>query len=163
MEMQRISAHAITRDRIDLSALANEVAEDLRQANPGVAATFEIEPQIACRGERVLLRMLLANLFENAWKYSARSERRRIRFGTTVQDGQRVFEVADNGIGFDMRFADQIFSLFNRLHGRGEFQGNGVGLATVQRIVRRHQGRIWAESEPGKGSVFRFTLWENED
>ncbi|MEZ5657775.1 MAG: ATP-binding protein [Burkholderiaceae bacterium] len=163
MEMQRISAHAITRDRIDLSALANEVAEDLRQTHPGVAATFEIEPQVACRGERVLLRMLLANLFENAWKYSARSERRLIRFGTRVQDGQRVFEVADNGIGFDMRFADQIFSLFNRLHGRGEFQGNGVGLATVQRIVRRHQGRIWAESEPGKGSVFRFTLWENED
>ncbi|MEZ5649193.1 MAG: ATP-binding protein [Burkholderiaceae bacterium] len=163
LEMHRISAHAIARDPIDLSTMAAELAEDLRQANPSVAADFAIEPHVACQGDRQLMRMVLSNLFENAWKYSARSERRKIRFGTRVQDGRRVFEVADNGIGFDMRFADQIFSLFHRLHGRGEFLGNGVGLATVQRIIRRHKGRIWAESQPGTGSVFRFTLWENDD
>ncbi len=163
LEAHRISAHVIVRDPVDLSALAQQAADELRSAHPGVPVNFHIEAQVGCRGDKVLLRALIWNLFENAWKYSARSARREIRFSCLQLDGRRVFEVSDNGIGFDMQFADQIFGLFHRLHGRGEFQGSGVGLATVQRIVRRHRGRVWAESKPGQGASFRFTLWEEDE
>lgn len=162
LEAQQVAAHAIARDPVDLSELARQAADDLRRTEPQVAARFTIEPHVGCRGDPVLLRMVVWNLFENAWKYSARSACREIRFSATIVDGRQVFEVADNGIGFDMAYADRIFGLFHRLHGPSEFSGTGVGLATVQRIVRRHHGRIWAEATPGQGAVFRFTLWEDE-
>jgi light-regulated signal transduction histidine kinase (bacteriophytochrome) len=161
LETHRISSQAVVPDPVDLSSLATGIADELRDRDPAIRSKIEIEPGMACRGDRVLLRMLVWNLFENAWKYSARSRCREIHFDTVRVHDSQVFRIRDNGIGFDMRFADQIFGLFHRLHGSTEFAGSGVGLATVQRIVRRHRGRIWVESEPGKGSTFFFTLWDD--
>ena len=110
------------------------------------------------QGDPTLLRMVLENLLGNAWKYSAKVECTRIRFGSVEQGGRRVFVVSDNGAGFDMRFAERLFGVFQRLHSASDFQGTGVGLALVRRIVRRHGGDVWAESAVGEGSRFYFTL-----
>jgi light-regulated signal transduction histidine kinase (bacteriophytochrome) len=102
--------------------------------------------------------MALENLLGNAWKYSARASAAQIRFETTQRDGRTVYCVSDNGAGFDMRFADRLFGVFQRLHSASDFAGTGVGLASVRRIIRRHGGEIWAESEVGQGARFYFTL-----
>ncbi|MCZ7655530.1 MAG: ATP-binding protein [Rhodocyclaceae bacterium] len=113
------------------------------------------------RADAGLMRIALENLIDNAWKYSRDKAETRIEFGQREEDGKSVFCVRDNGAGFDMRYASKLFSPFQRVHAPGEFEGNGIGLAIVQSIVRRHGGRIWAESEPGLGSTFFcFTLWE---
>jgi signal transduction histidine kinase len=125
-----------------------------------------ILPAMAVDGDPTLLRLVLQNLIGNAWKFTAGSPDARIEVGCMVDArGDRVFFVRDNGAGFDMRFADKLFGLFQRLHSQTEFPGTGVGLATVQRIVRKHGGRIWAEATPapaeGHGATFYFTLWES--
>ena len=114
-------------------------------------------------GDPDLLRIVLANLLDNAWKYTARAGQARIEFGVVYErEASPVCFVRDNGDGFDMRFADKLFKLFQRLHREDDFAGHGVGLATVQRIVRRHGGRIWAESAKGQGAAFYFTLWNDD-
>jgi light-regulated signal transduction histidine kinase (bacteriophytochrome) len=111
-------------------------------------------------GDRMLLRALLENLIGNAWKYSARRPEALIDVSCSGEGQEAVYCVTDNGEGFDMRFADRLFGVFQRLHSAADFPGTGVGLATVQRIARRHGGRVWAESEAGCGSRFYFTLWD---
>jgi signal transduction histidine kinase len=121
-----------------------------------------IAPDLATDGDRTLLALVLQNLLGNAFKFTARVAAARIEFGAEPgEGGAPVYRVRDNGAGFDMRFADKMFGLFQRFHSANEFPGTGVGLATVQRIVRKHGGRIWAESQPGQGATFFFTLWEN--
>ena len=132
--------------------------EELRRSAPQRELVLDIEPDLVVQGDPTLLRMLLENLLGNAWKYSAKAERSEIRFGGAQQDGRRVFVVSDNGAGFDMRFAERLFGVFQRLHSASDFQGTGVGLALVRRIVRRHGGDIWAESAVGEGARFYFTL-----
>ncbi|WP_377161789.1 ATP-binding protein [Roseateles sp. UC29_93] len=110
------------------------------------------------QGDPTLLRMVLENLLGNAWKYSGKRDHAEIRFESEQRQGERVFVVTDNGAGFDMRFADRLFGVFQRLHSASDFQGTGVGLASARRIVRRHGGDIWAESEVGQGARFYFTL-----
>jgi len=148
-------------DEVDLTLLAREIIDDLSALTPDRDVTFLAEPGIKAVGEETLLRILLANLLENAWKYTLPNEDARIELGVVENEGHLpVYYVRDNGIGFDNADAQQIFRAFEQL-GNGEtFAGSGLGLATVERIVRRHGGRVWAEGTPGGGggAVFRFTL-----
>lgn len=122
---------------------------------------LQIQPDVWAEVDRRIITVLLSNLLSNAWKYTAQKSDPCIEFGEYTEDsGQQVLYVKDNGAGFDMKYADRLFSPFTRLHRQDEFEGIGIGLATVQRIVARHGGHIWAEAEPDKGAAFFFTLWE---
>ena len=158
--LSRLSGQPIVPEQVDLSRLADTIAEELRGAEPLRRATVRVQPGLLVEGDRTLLRVMLENLIGNAWKYTSKRPDAQIEFGCSGIGPDAVYCVADNGEGFDMRFADRLFGVFQRLHSSSEFPGTGVGLATVQRIVRRHGGRVWAESEPGRGSRFYFTLWE---
>lgn len=160
LKLAQVSSEPIASDPVDLSALARQVVDELQGQDPDRSALFVIEPGLTARGDRVLLRILLENLLGNAWKYTSRCQRAEIAFGAQREPGCTVFTITDNGAGFDMRFADRLFRVFQRLHSAGEFPGTGVGLATAARIVRRHRGRIWADSTPGTGARFHFTLDE---
>lgn len=142
---------------VDLSRLATDVVDELRRAEPARAAEVVIEPGLVAQGDPALLRQLLENLLGNAWKYSARAQPSRIAFERDPAEPQG-FVVRDNGAGFDMRFADRLFGLFQRLHSASDYPGTGIGLASVQRIVQRHGGHIRAEGEVGQGARFHFTL-----
>ena len=158
--LSRLSGQPVVPEQVDLSRLADTIVEELRAGDPERVATVVVQPGMTVEGDRTLLRVMLENLLGNAWKYTGKRADARIEFGCTGAGAETVWCIADNGEGFDMRFADRLFGVFQRLHGSAEFPGTGVGLATVQRIVRRHGGRVWAESEPGRGSRFYFTLWE---
>jgi signal transduction histidine kinase len=159
LSMSRMTSRELQFERVDLSETARQLAEELKAAEPGRKVEVAVEPGLSTEGDRTLLRLVLQNLLGNAFKFSAKTREARIEFGRRA-DGDHAFFVRDNGAGFDMRFADRLFGVFQRLHSQSEFAGTGVGLATVQRIVRRHSGRIWAESEPGKGATFFFTMWD---
>ena len=130
----------------------------LSSANPERRPEVTIQAGITARGDPGLLRVVLENLLSNAWKFSGMNPHARIEFGADETPEGRGYFVRDNGVGFDMRHAASLFQPFHRLHPAGQFEGTGVGLATVQRIGRRHGGRIWADSEEGKGATFYFTL-----
>jgi signal transduction histidine kinase len=161
LAMSRMTSREIERERVDLARLARELADELRAQDPQRKVEFVIPERVVVDGDRTLLRLVLQNLLGNAWKFSARAAQPRVEFGVADDGGRRVYFVRDNGAGFDMRFADKLFGLFQRFHSSNEFPGTGVGLATVQRIVRKHGGRIWAESQPGQGATFSFTLWDD--
>jgi len=154
-------AHAeLERKLVDLSGLATEITSGLRMTQPQRAATITIMQGLRANGDSQLLRLVLENLLANAWKYTARKAEARIEFGETAITGETVFFVRDNGEGLDMAHAEKLFIPFQRLPGAEEFKGHGIGLATVQRIVQRHGGRVWAEGKPGEWATFYFTLPE---
>jgi signal transduction histidine kinase len=159
LSMSRMTAHDLRCERVDLSQAAHQLADELGRQEPGRRVDVVVAPGLAADGDPTLLHLVLQNLLGNAFKFSSRTPSARVEFGRQA-DTDHAFYVRDNGAGFDMRFADRLFGVFQRLHSQSEFAGTGVGLATVQRIVRRHGGRIWAESEPGRGATFYFTLWE---
>ena len=155
--LSRLSSQPIARVPVNLSQIAGFVIDDLRRQQPEREVEVEIEPALLTSGDPTLLRMMLENLLGNAWKYSGNA--RPARIGLKRRNGDATtFTVHDNGAGFDMRFADRLFGVFQRLHSASEFPGTGVGLASVRRIVRRHHGEIWAESEPERGARFHFSL-----
>ncbi|MCE4538453.1 ATP-binding protein [Pelomonas sp. P7] len=158
LSLSQLSTRPLARQPVDLSQLAGYVMEELQRGAPQRSVELHIEPGLVVQGDPTLLRMVLENLLGNAWKYSAKADCARIGFGCVEQNGRRAFVVSDNGAGFDMRFAERLFGVFQRLHSASEFQGTGVGLALVRRIVRRHGGDVWAESAVGEGSRFYFTL-----
>lgn len=158
LTLARLSSQPLARQPVNLSQLAGFVIEDLRRAAPEREVEVVIEPGLTAVGDPTLLRLVLENLLGNAWKYTARTSTPRISLCSVAHGTRRAFEVRDNGAGFDMRTADRLFGLFQRLHSASEFPGHGVGLASVRRIVRRHSGELWAESEPGRGAAFFFTL-----
>ena len=158
LALSRLQSQPIKRQPVDLSQLARYVLEDLRSNEPEREADIHIEPGLVIQGDPTLMRIAIENLVGNAWKYSSQSERTRIELRRETLAGVPTFVVADAGAGFDMRFADRLFGVFQRLHSAKDFQGTGVGLASVRRIIRRHGGDIWAESEVGKGARFYFTL-----
>ena len=158
LSLAQLTSQPLARQPVNLSQLATYILEDLRRAQPERVVQADIDPNLQVLGDPTLMRQLMENLLSNAWKYTGRTECASIRVRATQQEGQRVFEVSDNGAGFDMRSAERLFGLFQRLHSTNDFPGTGVGLASVQRIVRRHGGDIWAESQPGQGSRFCFTI-----
>ena len=158
LALANLSAQPLARQPVNLSRLAGFVIDDLKRASPERHVEVDIAPDMVVDGDPTLLRLVLENLLGNAWKYSARVAQARLQFHCETRGGRLVFNVVDNGAGFDMRNADRLFGVFQRLHSANDFPGTGVGLASVKRIVRRHGGDIWAESEPGRGARFHFTL-----
>ena len=149
----------ISREEVDLSSLGREIIDDLSALVPDRNVRFEAEPGITAVGDKTLLRILLTNLLQNAWKYTGPSDDARIELGVDEDESDvPTYHVRDNGIGFDNADRERIFRAFERLHTKGEFAGSGLGLATVELIVRRHRGRVWAEGILGEGAIFRFTL-----
>jgi light-regulated signal transduction histidine kinase (bacteriophytochrome) len=146
------------REWIDISALADTLGKELQLEEPDRRVEFRIARGLIAHGDAALLRVVLENLLGNAWKYTGVKEKAIIEFGQEELDGHQVFFVRDNGSGFDMIHVEKLFLPFQRLPGTEEFSGHGIGLATVERIIRRHGGRIWARGEPGKGATFYFTL-----
>ena len=158
LALSRLQSQPIKRQPVDLSQLTRYVLEDLRSNEPEREADIHIEPGLVIQGDPTLMRIAIENLVGNAWKYSGQSPTTRIELRRETLAGLPTFVIADAGAGFDMRFADRLFGVFQRLHSAKDFQGTGVGLASVRRIIRRHGGDIWAESEVGKGARFYFTL-----
>lgn len=158
LKLARVTRSEFIRSEVDLSVIAQSVTDRLREFSPDREVTVEIEPRVMAAGDSALLTVALENLIGNAWKFTAKRENARISFGAENRGGQRVFAVRDNGAGFDMAHVGRLFNVFTRLHSAKEFEGTGIGLATVLRVVRRHGGKIWAEGEAGKGASFFFTL-----
>lgn len=164
LELGRVTRVEFSRRQVDLSEFARATLTRLREASPERAAAIVIEPQLIVDGDPGLLEIALENLLDNAWKFTAHRPVAEIRFGALPGGGvasgenQRTFFVQDNGVGFDPRYAANLFGVFQRLHAAGEFPGTGVGLATVQRIVQRHGGRIWAEAAVDRGATIYFTM-----
>jgi PAS domain S-box-containing protein len=143
---------------VDLSGLATEIDGELRARDSGRNVECLITPGLTATGDRSLLRVVLTNLLDNAWKFTSKIAAARIEFGARELDGRRVFFVRDNGAGFDMAYKDKLFHPFQRLHNEGDFAGTGIGLATVERIITRHGGRVWAEGAPNQGATLYFTV-----
>ncbi len=158
LTLSRLSRRPLRAEVVDLSALARAVADELQQAAPGRPVAVTVAPGLAARADAGLVRVVLTNLLENAWKFSGHQPQPRIAVGRAGATDPAVFFVRDNGVGFDMAYADKLFGAFQRLHAEHEFPGSGIGLATVQRIVHRHGGAAWAEGAVGAGATVYFTL-----
>jgi PAS domain S-box-containing protein len=158
LELSRLSRRRLVRGPVDLTAMASEIVAELRSAEPDRRVEVEIQDRLLADADHDLVRIVLVNLLANAMKFTASTEAARIRFGMVNQDAVPVYFVADNGAGFDMAHAKRLFLPFHRLHRDDEFPGEGIGLATVMRAVRKHDGEIWAEGAVNHGATFSFTL-----
>lgn len=158
LRLARVSEPGVHRRSFDLAPMASEVAQWLREGSARGDVEFAVAPDLLVCADPQLVRIALENLIGNAWKFSARKPRPRITLGRETQQGEEIFFVRDNGAGFDMEHVSKIFEPFQRLHSSDEFEGTGIGLSIVQRVIARHGGRTWAAGKPGQGAVFRFTL-----
>lgn len=156
--LSRISRHTLRREAVDVSGLIESVVTDLRQRDPERNVDVQIQPGITVHGDRRLISDLITNIVSNAWKFTSKVSNARIEVGQSIEGSMATIHVRDNGAGFDMKYAQKLFKPFQRLHSPNEFDGSGVGLATVARIVDRHGGRIWAEAKQDEGATFYFTL-----
>ena len=148
---------------VDFSTIAEAVAAQLRESEPARSVDMVIRPDVGGSGDPQLLRVVIQNLLDNAWKFTRTRPAAHIEFGTLHQHSDPTYFVRDNGVGFETAYADRLFKPFQRLHPAREFEGTGIGLATVHRIIQRHGGRVWAESTPGEGATFSFTLGRSRD
>jgi light-regulated signal transduction histidine kinase (bacteriophytochrome) len=156
--LSRIARSGIAPSAVDLSELARTVAQELAAQNPGRHIDVSITPGLQVQGDARLLRVAIENLFGNVWKFTRNKSEPQLTFGQSESAGETAFFVRDNGVGFDMAHYAQLFVPFQRLHSDSEFEGTGIGLATVQRVIHCHGGRIWAESRPQNGATFFFTI-----
>jgi light-regulated signal transduction histidine kinase (bacteriophytochrome) len=145
---------------VNLSGLAETIANELRELSPDRQVTFSIAPDMIAYADPALIRVVLENLLGNAWKFTRNRSEARIEMGNMINDGKTTYFVRDNGTGFDMQYADRLFGAFQRLHSTSEFEGTGIGLANVHRIIRRHGGHVWAEGKLDEGATLYFTLSE---
>ncbi len=163
LNLSKISRYELVEIDIDISKIATSILSELEHSNPERKVIWHIQDNLSAKGDYRLISIALSNLLGNAWKYTGKKEKAEIVVGAKKQDDHTIFYVRDNGDGFNMKYADNIFKPFRRLHAEGEFAGTGIGLATVERIIARHSGSIWCESEIGKGATFYFTLgWRPE-
>jgi len=158
--LSRVARGPIQRSRVDLTAIAQSVAARLREAEPERRVEFAVQPGLTAQGDARLLDIVLSNLLGNAWKFSHARPLARVEFGRIEIDGRPAFFVRDNGVGFDMNYAQKLFGAFQRMHKTSEFPGTGIGLATVLRVIQRHRGRVWAEAQVDRGATFYFTIEE---
>src|SRR6266700_32452 len=158
LQLAQVGASELKREPADLSRLAESILQKLQAAEPNRAVDWSVTPGLAAQGDYQLLRIALENLFENAWKFTGQKDHARIEFGVETQAGRPIHFIRDDGVGFDMAYADKLFTPFRRLHSQEAFPGAGVGLATVQRIIHRHGGLLWAEAAKDQGATFYFTL-----
>ena len=158
LTLSRITRAELQRQSIDLSEMASSVANDLSRQDPARHVVFVIAPGLEAQADAQLMRTVLENLLGNAWKFTSGRSHARIEFGRTQANGASAFFVRDNGAGFDPAYAGRLFGAFQRLHAAAEFPGTGVGLASVQRVIYRHGGRVWAKSAVNQGATFFFTL-----
>jgi light-regulated signal transduction histidine kinase (bacteriophytochrome) len=158
LSLSRSARQDVLRASVDVSAAAESVIAELRSATPERRVETIVQPHMVADADATLLEMILVNLLGNAWKFTAKHESARIEVGVADTDGEHTFFVKDDGAGFDPDHAEHLFGPFQRLHSTAEFEGDGIGLATVQRLVARHGGRVWAEAQVEKGATFYFTL-----
>ena len=158
IKLARVTRTDVNIDEVDLTGIARQIADGLQDSAPEREAEIFVAPDLHAKGDPRLLQVALENLLNNSWKFTAPRSLARIEFGRTHVDGEPAFFVRDNGVGFDMSYAGKMFGAFQRFHDAREFAGTGIGLATVQRIIHKHGGRIWADSQPGNGATFFFTL-----
>ena len=158
LKLSRLARTDFIPSEVDLSAVVVDVVHELTEAEPKRVVDLIVASGVTAVGDANMLKILISNLINNAWKYSARSEHARIEFGVDNTGPLPVYFVRDNGAGFDMKDVDKLFRVFTRLHDPSQFSGSGIGLATVQRVIARHGGRVWAEGELGQGATFFFTL-----
>ncbi len=158
LALSRTTRGKMSFEDVDLSDLAQTILVELKEGAPDRRASFDIEPALKVRGDHRLLKIVLDNLLGNAWKFTGKNDTAHIKVGACQHNGERTYLVADDGVGFDMAYADKLFGVFDRLHKVTEFDGTGIGLATVARLIHRHGGRVWAEGIVGTGATFYFTL-----
>jgi PAS domain S-box-containing protein len=158
LKLSQVTRVEFKRESVDLSKMVRTILLTVRRNNPARDVKVSIQKDIIIDGDRHLLEIALTNLIDNAWKFTGKTKNARIEFGTLLKDGKPVIFIRDNGVGFDMAYVDKLFGAFQRLHTTAEFPGTGIGLATVQRVIHRHGGKIWAEGEVGKGATFFFTI-----
>ena len=158
LHLSRISLRDLQREDIDMSRIAGSIVKELREAHPDRPVTVDIQEGLAAFADAQLIKVALSNLLGNAWKFTSKIENPRIEFRTFEQDGKTVYSVKDNGVGFDQTLAKRLFLPFQRLHAEDEFAGTGIGLATVEWVIRRHGGKVWAEGKTNEGAAFFFTL-----
>ena len=158
LDLSRMTRGKMRRESVDLSALAGAIADEFRRAQPEHEVEVIVQEGLVANGDGNLLRVVLENLLGNAWKFTRNQPHPRVEFGLLEHEERPTYYVRDNGVGFDMAYAGKLFGAFQRLHSASEFEGTGIGLATVQRIIHRHGGRVWADGEVGKGATFFFTL-----
>jgi light-regulated signal transduction histidine kinase (bacteriophytochrome) len=158
LSLSRLARDKMLQNRVDMTRLAESIAAELKKAQPERHVDFAIAQGIEATGDENLIRIILLNLLNNSWKFTSKHSNARITFGMDEKNGEKIYWVRDDGVGFDMKYVDTLFGVFKRLHSVDEFQGTGIGLAIVQRIIRRHGGRIWVNGEVEKGATFYFTL-----
>lgn len=160
LQLSRITREELNKAPVDISAIAQSVFSEIKSSDPSRQVEFILDPEMSVVADERFIRVIYDNLLRNAWKFTGKHEKAKIEAGVTVIAGAKIFFVRDNGAGFNMKYADKLFGPFQRLHGVNEFEGTGIGLATVQRIIHRHGGKIWAEGEIEQGAVFYFTFSE---
>jgi PAS domain S-box-containing protein len=162
LKLSQITRHSFEHERVNLSELSFSIISELQKENPNRRVKIELDDDLFVSGDKHLLYLALENLIGNSWKFTRKNPKAEIKIGKIIKNGKKVFFIKDNGVGFDMNYADKLFLPFQRLHSNDEFPGIGIGLGIVSRIINRHGGKIWAESKIGKGANFYFTIRENE-